>query len=54
MKIKENEVMMRYLTRPDNKLKETPKEPALTSEQQAAGQYYTYNSDNNSWELQTP
>ena len=35
-------------------LKETPKEPALTSEQQAAGQYYTYNSDNNSWELQTP
>ena len=33
---------------------ETPKQPALTSEQEAAGQYYDYNSDNNSWELQTP
>ena len=26
MKIKEHEEMMRYLTRPDSKLKETPKE----------------------------
>ncbi len=33
---------------------ETPKQPTLTSEQEAAGQYYTYNPDNNSWELQTP
>ena len=35
-------------------LQETPKQPSLTTEQEAAGQWYDYNPDNNSWELQTP